>query len=209
MFQGRYLNPPAFLAPAQWPVDALKVAFLLRVADVAHVDAGRAPWFLYAIRSIEKASEDHWTFQAKLGQPIRTKGGELRISSGSPFGVEERPAWWLAYRTAQMIDRELRDARRLMLDTGRTAFAALSVEHVWSPERFATNVPTVGWEPVDVGAKIGDVASVIASFGGRRLYGNRPELALRELIQNAADSIRALRTVGNLKPTEGEIADLG
>ena len=65
----------------------MKVAFLLRLADAAHVDAGRAPWFLFAIRAVEAASEPHWNFQAKLGQPFRTKEGELRISSGSAFVV--------------------------------------------------------------------------------------------------------------------------
>jgi hypothetical protein len=88
------------MQPADWEVDALKLAFLLRTADAAHIDDRRAPWFLFALRRPEGISEDHWRFQAKLGQPKRTPAGELRITSGSQFSHAERKAWWLAYDTA-------------------------------------------------------------------------------------------------------------
>ncbi len=110
-FETRHVNAPAFLAPATWQVDALKIAFLLRTADAAHIDAQRAPWFLFALRQPKGISSDHWRFQAKLGQPTRSDNGELRLTSGSPFEPDERKAWWLAYDTACMIDRELRDAQ--------------------------------------------------------------------------------------------------
>jgi hypothetical protein len=205
-FEDRHVNAPGFLAPAGWAVDALKVAFLLRTADAAHIDGQRAPWFLFALRHPEGISQLHWRFQAKMGQPLRTSRGELRLSSGSPFDLHDRQAWWLAYEVACMIDREIRDAQTLMRDTGRTPFAAASVEHVGSPEAFATNVRTAGWEPVNVAPKIGDVPKVITNLGGATLYGNRPVLALRELIQNAEDAVRALRTLGEIEQQEGEIA---
>jgi len=204
-FEQRHVNAPAFLVPVTWTIDALKVAFLLRTADVAHIDGQRAPWFLFALRDPDGISQLHWKFQAKMGQPARTDRGELRLSSGSPFDTKDRQAWWLAYEAACMIDRELRDAQTLMRDAGRKPFATGSVEHVTSPEAFATNVPTVGWEPVNVAPKIGDVPKVIASLGGTTLYGDRPELALRELIQNAADAVRALRALGEIGRKEGEI----
>ena len=205
-WEHRHVNAPAFLAPAGWDVDALKVAFLLRTADAAHIDGQRAPWFLFALRRPDEISRLHWQFQAKMGQLVRTDRGELRWSSGSPFDTNDRQAWWLAYDVACMIDREVRDVHTLMRDTGRTPFATVSVEHVASPEAFATNVRTgVGWEPVNVAPKIGDVPNVIASLGGAKLYGDRPELALRELIQNAADAVRALRALGEIGQKEGEI----
>ena len=205
-WEHRHVNAPAFLAPAGWDVDALKVAFLLRTADAAHIDGQRAPWFLFALRRPDEISRLHWQFQAKMGQLVRTDRGELRLSSGSPFDTNDRQAWWLAYDVACMIDREVRDVHTLMRDTGRTPFATVSVEHVASPEAFATNVRTgVGWEPVNVAPKIGDVPNVIASLGGAKLYGDRPELALRELIQNAADAVRALRALGEIGQKEGEI----
>ena len=204
-FEQRHVNAPAFLVPARWTIDALKVAFLLRTVDASHIDGQRAPWFLFALRHPDGISQLHWQFQAKVGQPARTDRGELRLSSGSPFDTNSRQAWWLAYEAACMIDRELRDAQTLMRDARRKLFATGSVEHVASPEAFATNVRTAGWEPVNVAPKIGDVPKVIASLGGATLYGNRPELALRELIQNAADAVRALRALGEIGQKEGEI----
>jgi len=204
-FGDRHVNAPSFLVPAGWAVDVLKVAFLLRTSDAAHIDGQRAPWFLFALRHPDGISQLHWQFQAKVGQPARTDRGELRLSSGSPFDTNDRQAWWLAYEAACMIDRELRDAQTLMRDAGRKPFATGSVERVTSPEVFATNVRTAGWEPVNVAPKIGDVPKVIASLGGATLYGGRPELALRELIQNAADAVRALRALGEIGQKEGEI----
>lgn len=204
-FENRHLNAPSFLQPAEWSVDALKVAFLLRTADAAHIDGQRAPWFLFALRRPEGISQLHWKFQAKMGLPMRTGRNEIRLSFGSNFGAKDRQAWWLAYDTACMIDQELRDAQTLLRDTGRTPFTTTSVEHITSPEIFASNVRTEGWEPVNVAPKIGDIPKVIASLGGVQLYGNRPELALREVIQNAADAVRALRALGGIGPEEGEI----
>lgn len=204
-FEHRNVNAPPCLTPANWSVDALKVAFLLRTADAAHIDGLRAPWFLFALRSPEGISQSHWHFQAKLGQPKRTERGELRLSSGSPFGTSEQQAWWLAHETASMIGRELRAAESFMRDADRPTFAIRSVEHVSTPETFATNVRTSGWEPVNVAPKIGNVAKVIANLGGAKLYGDRPDLALRELIQNAADAVRALRALGGIDQLEGKI----
>jgi hypothetical protein len=204
IMERRHISAPAFL-PVEWTVDALKIAFLLRTADAAHIDGQRAPWFLFALRRPEGISLSHWQFQAKMGQPVRTERGELRLSSGSPFEPKDRQAWWLAYEVACMINRELRDAQTLMRDAGRLPFAAVSVEHVTSPEVFANNLRPVGWEPVNVGPKISDIPKIVSSLGGATLYGKRPELALRELIQNAADAVRALRALGEIGEKEGEI----
>ncbi|MGH8625455.1 MAG: HD domain-containing protein, partial [Gammaproteobacteria bacterium] len=67
VFHDRRVSAAALLQPVDWEVDALKVAFLLRAADAAHIDGLRAPWFLFALRRPEGISEDHWRFQAKLG----------------------------------------------------------------------------------------------------------------------------------------------
>ena len=205
VFHDRRVSAAAFLQPADWEVDALKLAFLLRTADAAHIDGLRAPWFLFALRRPEGVSEDHWRFQAKLGQPKRTSAGELRITSGSEFSHAERKAWWLAYDAARMIDRELRDAHALMRDEGRPCFAATSVLGAETPEAFARQVRVRDWEPVNVAPKIADVPKVIAALGGSKLYGDEPWIALRELLQNALDAVRALRALGYLGDTEGEV----
>jgi hypothetical protein len=191
--------------PADWEVDALKLAFLLRTADAAHIDDRRAPWFLFALRRPEGISEDRWRFQAKLGQPTTMPRGELRITSGSAFSHAERKAWWLAYDTVCMIDLELRDAHALMRDEGRPCFAATSVLGAETPEAFARHVRVRDWEPVNVAPKIEDVPKVIAALGGSTLYGDEPWIALRELLQNALDAVRALRALGYHGETEGEV----
>ncbi len=205
VFADRRVSAPGFMQPADWEIDAFKLAFLLRTADAAHIDGLRAPWFLFALRRPEGISEDYWRFQAKLGQPMRTPAGELRITSGSQFSHAERMAWWLAYDTACMIDRELRDAHSLMRDEGRPCFAATCVLGVETPEAFARHVRVRDWEPVNVAPKIGDVPKVIAALGGSKLYGDEPWIALRELLQNALDAVRALRALGQLGKTEGEV----
>lgn len=205
IFDTRHVNPPALLIPATWQVDALKIAFLLRTADATHIDAQRAPWFLFALRQPRGVSADHWRFQAKLGQPTRNENGEIRLTSGSPFRKDERRAWWLAYDTACMIDRELREAHLIMRDLGRRAFSANSVSRVSSAENFAKDVLVAEWEPINVAPKISDVPRVISNLGGAKLYGDEPALAVRELLQNSADAVRALRALGSLGKEEGEI----
>ena len=205
VFRQRQVACPAFLSPADWQVDALKIALLLRTADAAHLDAQRAPWFLFALRQPQGLSADHWRFQAKLGQPARTSSGELKFTSGASFAPSERAAWWLALDTARMVDRELRSAHEILREEGRVPFAASSVLGVESAVRFAKQVPVRDWEPVDVAPKVGDVTRLISSLGGAALYGDSYAAPLRELLQNGLDAVSALRSLGNADPAEGEV----
>lgn len=204
-FRDRRVSCPAFLGVDAWEVDALKVAFLLRTADAAHLDGLRAPWFLFALRQPHGVSATHWKFQAKLGQPTRTDSGELRLSSGSPFTPIEREAWWMAYDAAQMVDRELRVAHDVLKEEGRPEFAAYAVLGAESPRAFARQVPVRDWEPVDASPKVGNLPQLISRLGGRALYGDNLTAPLRELLQNALDAIRALRGLGGLGASEGEV----
>lgn len=204
-FKDRVVPCPAFLQPADWKVDALKIAFLLRVADAAHLDDLRAPWFLFALQRPQGISELHWRFQAKMGQPTRTENGELIISSGAPFSQQERQSWWLAFDTARMIDKELRSAYVLMKENGRCPFAAQNVLNIDSPESFARQVRVDGWEPVNVGPSVGDIPRLISVLGGAALYGNDHKIPLRELLQNSMDAVRALRKLHELSDEAGQI----
>jgi hypothetical protein len=201
-------NPaaPVFLAPANWTVDMLKVALLLRTADAAHIDARRAPRFLMAINPPQGVSKEHWQFQARLHQPkCDPKRGELVIS-GNPFPEKELSAWWLAYDSACLANKELAAADLLLKDNHRPQrFAARSVAGTHSPEAFALHVPTDNWYPVDTAIKITNIKSVVERFGGEKLYGNDPSAALRELLQNAVDAVHACRSLGGLDQNEGEI----
>lgn len=196
--KGRRLTPPGFLVASKWNVDVLKIAMILRTADAAHIDSARAPWFLFALRQPEGISRDHWNFQSKLGKVQRLSNGELKISSGPSFQAHERASWWLAFDVAKMIDAELRSARMIMQDEGRAPFEAHSVKGVSSAADFASEVPVSGWEPVDVRAKISDVPHLIERLGGAALYGHRPEVALRELMQNAIDACCAYESLHSI-----------
>lgn len=62
-----------------------------------------------------------------------------------------------------------------------------------SPEILARLVQTRDWRPVDARLQVSDVPRIVENLGGSRLYGNDPTVALRELIQNAADAVQARR----------------
>jgi hypothetical protein len=201
------INPPACLHPAQWGVDILKLSALLRTADAAHIDAERAPRFLIALVQPGGSSLAHWQFQTKLHKVKRDPDisrNDLLIT-GSSFSSSEQDAWWMAYDASRMIDEELRAVDRLLLDLHRDRFAARSVAFSYCPEAFARNVPADGWQPVDTSIKITDIKSMVERFGGEKLYGNDPAVALRELLQNAVDAIHACRNLGGLGDEEGAI----
>lgn len=206
-FNHRQVTPPVCLPNTGWNVDVLKLAVLLRTADAAHIDAQRAPRFLFAVTQPAGSSLIHWQFQSRMHQVQRDPSPDrhdLRVSS-SPFPVNEQDAWWLAYDAVRLIDRELRAADRLLSDHGIHRLAARSVAFAYSPEAFANMVPTDGWQPVDTAIKITNIKSMVEQFGGKKLYGDDPAMALRELLQNAVDAIHACRSLGYLGETEGEI----
>jgi len=201
------IMPPAYLGPVPWTVDVLKLALLLRTADAAHIDSQRAPRFLQALVNPTGISLAHWNFQTKLNRPKRD-ADPIRAElcySGSSFPIDEQDAWWLAYDTAKMVDKELRMADRLLVEFHRPRFAVKSVANSHSPENFARNVATEGWHPVDTSIKITNINDMVERFGGKKLYGQHPSSALRELIQNSVDSIRACRSLGGLGEDEGEL----
>jgi hypothetical protein len=51
------------------------------------------------------------------------------------------------------------------------------------------------WRPVDAAVKISDVPSLVETLGGEQLYGKEPEVAVRELIQNAQDAVLARQVI--------------
>jgi len=191
-------------ADSEWKVDCLKIALLLRCIDAAHIDSQRAPDMLSCFVQPSGVSRAHWRFQNNLGSiGIDRNNNELYWSS-RPFGEHEIDEWWLCYSTMQMIDREIRTANRILQNNHRPHFAARRVKGVQDLSEFRLSVPVDGWEPVDVRFQLGQVGDVIEKLGGEKLYGNKPHVVLRELIQNAADAIRAKRITSN-DPDHGKI----
>jgi hypothetical protein len=197
---------PTCLAPANWIIDMLKVAVLLRTADAAHIDSNRAPRFLMSMTPLQGTAKEHWQFQARLNQPTCIPDRNELVISGNPFPESELSSWWLAYDAASLANKELMAADRLLMDSHRPQrLTARSVADTHSPEAFSKQVPTDGWSPVNTNIKITDVKNLVERFGGAKLYGNNPTAALRELLQNAVDAVHACRSIGGLCPDEGEI----
>ncbi|WP_422736234.1 HD domain-containing protein [Micromonospora sp. WMMD729] len=176
--------------PDGWHVDALKIACVLRLADAVHIDSRRAPTYLHAFRRPTGESSHHWYFQQRLTRP-RVTADRLEYTSNQVFQVSEAAAWWLAFDAIGTIDRELGKVDALCADLDRPRFLVKSVAGAESPDRLARFIPTSGWRPIDATLKVSQVSDVVSRLGGKELYGNRPEVALREAVANAADAVRA------------------
>ncbi|ARO88512.1 ATP-binding protein [Nitrosospira lacus] len=185
-----------------WTVDSVKLACILRTADASHLDERRAPGFLTTLRKPAGISADHWSFQEKLYQP-RLESDRLVYTSKDNFSVEEASAWWACFDALKVVDRELRQVDSLLADTNRPRLSARGVAYIDDPLRLAKLIGTSTWLPIDAKIQVGDVARLIGSLGGEKLYGRNETVPLRELIQNASDAVRARRLV------EGRPADWG
>lgn len=205
-FLNRKINAPGFFADSELEVDALKIAFLLRTADAAHIDSRRAPIYSYNYMTPKGVSRAHWHFQNKLGRVTLSDNQSLRISSGSSFSEDERSSWWLAFDTAKMINSELQDALNYLSDAGREPFTATKVLGVDSPESFSKYVKADGWEPENISLHVSNLPRLISTLGGRALYGENNHVGIRELIQNGFDAVIAARNLGYLDDQEGVIA---
>jgi len=197
---------PAPSGYPDWKVDVLKVALLLRLADAAQIDSRRAPTFALAIRRPTGTSYLHWNFQNKLKRPV-VQSGYLVYHSAKPFRVEDAESWWLCLDALRMIHNELAAADEILSRCRpEFRFAAHGVVGHDSPEVVLRTVEVEGWTPRRARIGIKDALGVIKKFGGEHLYGNDPGVALRELLANAADAIRARRVLeAELPPDWGKI----
>lgn len=186
--------------PVEWIIEPLKLACILRLADATQLDSRRAPSFLFALRKPEGHSREHWRFQEHLSRP-HLADDRVTYSSLRPFDRPDAGAWWLALDYLRGVDRELKNVDALLHDLGRTRLAARAVAGVDSPERFSELFPVRGWRPVDADLQVSDVHGLVSMVGGEQLYGREPEVAVRELIQNAQDAVLARRVVD---PTFGD-----
>ncbi|WP_431990438.1 HD domain-containing protein [Streptomyces albogriseolus] len=180
--------------PSEWIIEPLKLACILRLADATQVDSRRAPSFLFSLRRPRGVSREHWRFQEHISRPYRN-GDRVTYSSLRPFPPQDAASWWLALEYLRGIDRELKAVDALLHDLGRDRLAARAVAGVDSPERFAELFRVQGWRPIDATVKVSDIPSLVGTLGGRQLYGDEPEVALRELIQNAQDAVLARQTL--------------
>lgn len=181
--------------PSDWIIDPIKIACLLRCADAAQIDQRRAPDFLFALLKLRGLSQSHWLAQNKLTQPIRDPDDSraLIYSSTTSYDENETEAWWVAFDLVTIINKELSSCGTLLRDTHRAEFLANHVRDAEVPARLAKHIIPEGWVPVHVQVQVSDASRVAEMLGGKNLYGEAPFVPIRELIQNAADAVRARR----------------
>jgi hypothetical protein len=157
--------------PADWSIDPVKVAGLLRCADAAQIDQRRAPDFLYALLNLSGLSDIHWRAQNKLAQPVRDPDDQraLLFSSTGPYSEADADAWWVAWDLITVANNELQATASLMRDTNRPLFQINRVRDADSPSRLANHVTTFGWMPVRADLKVSDPEHVAKILGGREL----------------------------------------
>ncbi|MHC4878211.1 MAG: HD domain-containing protein, partial [Planctomycetota bacterium] len=190
--------------PADWTVDPLRLALILRASDAIQLDARRAPAFRRALRKPSGEAEHHWHFQGKMLTPTVRDGAVVFTSSG-PFGLSEAEAWWVGQDLLQLADRELRAVDATLQQTGHTTLQANHVKGASSSKELSRLIRVDGWSPVSATLHVSNLARLVERLGGRQLYGNRPHVALRELIQNARDAVVARRLKNSLPDEWGKV----
>ena len=189
--------------PAEWTIDVIKLAGILRIADAIHIYSNRAPLILMASKKLSDYSKQHWTFHSKLRKPI-AENHRLEFNSSS-FSVGERESWWLCYDILKMINQELLAVDSLFTNRGINSLGVFCVKNIDSPESLSKSIKTEGWLPIDSKIRVSNVSGLINSLGGKALYGNTSIIPLRELIQNASDAIQAKCKLGEMEESEGRI----
>ena len=180
--------------PAAWEINEQKLACILRCADAAQVDRTRAPLLLYAAVNPHGFSKMHWQAQSKLNRPT-LRADTIQFASSSSFKVDDADAWWLAFDLAVVLDSELKSSNALLTEIGLPPFAAQRVAGAGSPRAFSNSVKPKDWQPIDASVRVSDPMALARKLGGQTLYGRDLVVPFRELIQNAADAIRARRAL--------------
>ncbi len=201
----RQINAPGDW-PADWRIDAIKLACVLRCADAAHIDNRRAPDFLYALSKREGISLQHWKAQNWLARADRdqadTSGTTIVFTSNRDFRANDAQAWWIAYDAIQLVDKEIRHSNALLeARPQRSMSPPLSIQRVAgvsSPEAMGAFLRTQGWRPWHAELHVGNIERLVKNLGGTNLYGINDAaehfpIVVRELVQNARDAIAARR----------------
>ncbi len=190
--------------PREWRIDPIKIACMVRCADAAHIDSERAPDFLHALIKRRGISFTHWQAQNKLASADIDQSDSscstLLFTSTQKFLEQESEAWWVAYDTVCMIDKEIRSSNALLESKKikTQQFQIKRVKGIESPELMGKYIQTHGWNPCVAEVHVGNIEGLVKSLGGEKLYGegcDKFEVIIRELIQNSRDAIHARREI--------------
>lgn len=192
--------------PVEWTISPCKLACILRCADAAAIDSGRAPDYLFRLLRLNGVSRDHWVAQNRLGVALDVNdSSRLVITSTHDFDEKDFSAWNVAYDAIKVVADELDKCQEILTD--QEQFQVKSVAGAKSRKALASFVKTRDWNPSDVSVHISDVARLIMTLGGKELYGKEDLhlIVLRELIQNARDAIHARNLLDETGLFEGRI----
>ena len=192
--------------PSVWTIHPLKLACILRCADAAAIDAGRAPDCLFRLLQLNGVSKDHWMAQNRLAIGLDSADdSRLMITSTRDFEEKDFSAWNVAFDAAKVVDTELEKCQELLPLQDR--FKVKTVAGAKARKALSAYIRTKGWTPSDVNVHISDVAKLIKTLGGKELYGKEDHhlTVLRELIQNARDAIKARRLLEGEDNFNGKI----
>lgn len=176
--------------PTEWSVGERKIACILRCADAAHIDRRRAPSILLAATKPQGISGTHWGAQNKINKPVVSKS-TIMYTSGQPFKSSEAEAWWLVYDLISLVDREIKASNALLEEISAPPFKVQRVFGANSPRALSINIKPDQWRPIDAVVKVSDPVHLARTLGGRHLYGDDVLAPVKEMLQNAADAIRA------------------
>ena len=177
-----------------WTICPRKLACILRCADAAAIDSGRAPDYLFRLLRLNGVSRNHWVAQNRLGIALDVNdSSRLLFASTHDFEEKDFAAWNVAYDAVKVVEDELNKSQNIL--SNQEQFQAKGVTGAKSRKELAQHIKTKGWMPSDVSVHISDVEHLIMTLGGKELYGKEDLqlLVLRELIQNASDAIHARR----------------
>lgn len=190
-------NVPAGF-PSEWRIQPLKLACLLRCADVLHIDSCRAPDYLLALFKRNNISQAHWVAQNHLSKAdidTRDSNGEtVIITSDMAFAESESDAWFVAYDAISLANKEIIQCNKLLLAKNMNQFKVKRITGVESPTALSEYVKAEKWKPSSHELHISNIQDLINNLGGENLYGKSSDLlrvALRELIQNSRDAVKA------------------
>jgi hypothetical protein len=190
-------NSPAEL-PGEWSVEPRKLACLLRCADALHIDNRRAPDFFHALLQRSGVSFDHWRAQNQIGHVALDRsdptGRTVLLTTTRPFLEADAASWWVIFDAATVAQRELETSNALLTAEGTQPFQVRRIRGVESPELMSEFVRASGWTPCAAQIHISNVEQLVGSLGGKQLYGQDSDplaIAIRELVQNARDAIKA------------------
>ena len=182
--------------PKEWRINPQKLACIIRCADAAHLDSGRAPDYLFHILNLNGVSYNHWKAQNYLAQiDIDTiTSDRVKITSTKKFEESDFSAWNVAYDAVVVLNNEIKSSNRLLKSINPDlCFQAKEVAGAYSREELSQYIRTENWTPCEATIHISNVADLISNLGGSKLYGKEDHLLIvfRELIQNARDAIKA------------------